>query len=477
MKEQLSKLSIDSQKSNHLTQNKGHNPFFDTSSSSSGEGVAQKKANPFFEETASNPFLNNPIGNPFLDKPVSNPFLAKPTNSSFPISTVQKKSIEKGDTQTNQVINHKKENNTGLPDNLKSGIENLSGYSMDDVNVHYNSHKPAQLQAQAYAQGTDIHLGAGQEKHLAHEAWHVVQQKQGRVKPTLQVKGRVNINDDERLEKEADQQGAKAANVQPVTQNRLKTQSQNAASSSNTSQAPVQGFFGNLVKKGLGFLKSKVVDMIPQEYKDMIPPEIRNLADQMTDKGIDMAGNFAEEKGMELANKAKSKLAEAMPPQLVELANKMPPELRTYLEGLLEKGGQLAKGSLGEGRLPTKDELSNFGKDAATGGIDVAKEMVPKAIPDDIKDLINKLPPEVKAFGEKQVEKGIGSIKDGIQNGEMPDIKAFGEEALNEGKEVGKKVITDAAKEKVTEYLGKMPPDVKDIILELIPAKEKAAIL
>ena len=60
----------------------------------------------------------------------------------------------------------KKENNTGLPDNLKSGIENLSGYAMDDVKVHYNSSKPAQLQAHAYAQGTDIHLGAGQEKQF-----------------------------------------------------------------------------------------------------------------------------------------------------------------------------------------------------------------------------------------------------------------------------------------------------------------------
>ena len=71
----------------------------------------------------------------------------------------------------------KKENNTGLPDNLKTGMENLSGMSLDDVKVHKNSDKPAQLQAHAYAQGTDIHLGPGQEKHLPHEAWHVVQQK------------------------------------------------------------------------------------------------------------------------------------------------------------------------------------------------------------------------------------------------------------------------------------------------------------
>ncbi|MDH5178099.1 MAG: DUF4157 domain-containing protein [Gammaproteobacteria bacterium] len=100
-------------------------------------------------------------------------------------------------------------NNTGMPDRLKNGIENLSGYAMDDVRVHYNSSKPAQLQAHAYTQGTNIHIAPGQEKHLPHEAWHVVQQKQGRVKPTLQMKGNVNINDETGLEREADLMGAK----------------------------------------------------------------------------------------------------------------------------------------------------------------------------------------------------------------------------------------------------------------------------
>ncbi|MEL1242797.1 DUF4157 domain-containing protein [Flavobacterium sp. DGU11] len=107
----------------------------------------------------------------------------------------------------------KKENNTGLPDNLKSGIENLSGHSLDDVKVHYNSAKPAQLQAHAYAQGTNIHIGPGQEKHLPHEAWHVVQQKQGRVRPTMQMKG-INVNDDKTLEQEADVMGERAVNLQ-----------------------------------------------------------------------------------------------------------------------------------------------------------------------------------------------------------------------------------------------------------------------
>src|SRR5690606_9410060 len=102
------------------------------------------------------------------------------------------------------------QNKTGLPGNLKSGVENLSGISLDDVKVHYNSDKPARIQAHAYAQGSDIHIANGQEKHLPHEAWHVVQQKQGRVQPTVQAKDNLPINDDEGLEKEADEMGEKA---------------------------------------------------------------------------------------------------------------------------------------------------------------------------------------------------------------------------------------------------------------------------
>jgi Domain of unknown function (DUF4157) len=103
-----------------------------------------------------------------------------------------------------------KPNNTGLPDNLKTGVENLSGMDMSDVKVHYNSSQPAQLSALAYAQGNDIHIGPGQEKHLPHEAWHVVQQRQGRVQATKQMKMGVAINDDVSLESEADVMGEKA---------------------------------------------------------------------------------------------------------------------------------------------------------------------------------------------------------------------------------------------------------------------------
>jgi hypothetical protein len=97
-----------------------------------------------------------------------------------------------------------KRNQTGLPDGLKTKAETKSGLSLDSVRVHYHSSQPAQVGALAYTQGTNIYMGTGQEKHLAHELGHVVQQLQGRVKPTGSVSG-MPLNDNPALEQEADQ--------------------------------------------------------------------------------------------------------------------------------------------------------------------------------------------------------------------------------------------------------------------------------
>ncbi|WP_081943061.1 DUF4157 domain-containing protein [Dickeya fangzhongdai] len=98
---------------------------------------------------------------------------------------------------------------TGLPSSLKSGMEQLSGQSLDHVRVHYNSDKPARYGAHAYAQGADIHLAPGQSHHLPHELGHVVQQAQGRVRATTQLHG-AGINDDPALEAEATRMGQQA---------------------------------------------------------------------------------------------------------------------------------------------------------------------------------------------------------------------------------------------------------------------------
>lgn len=88
-------------------------------------------------------------------------------------------------------------------------MEALSRTPLDDVRVHRNSSRPARFEAAAYAHGPDIHLAPGQERQLAHEAWHVVQQKQGRVPATTRLQGTA-INDDKRLEREADAMGTRA---------------------------------------------------------------------------------------------------------------------------------------------------------------------------------------------------------------------------------------------------------------------------
>ena len=104
----------------------------------------------------------------------------------------------------------KKITKTGLPENLKSRVANLSGFSMPDVKVHYNSEKPAQLNARTFAQESAIKIASGEEKHLPQEAWHVVQQAQGKVQTTNHLEQNININNAPDLEKEADEMGLKA---------------------------------------------------------------------------------------------------------------------------------------------------------------------------------------------------------------------------------------------------------------------------
>lgn len=102
-----------------------------------------------------------------------------------------------------------KAHHSGLPSSLLGGMEQLSGEDLSQVRIHTNSPKPARFNALAYTHGRDIHLGPGQGKHLPHEAWHAVQQIQGRVTPTTQLRG-VATNSDVDLEREADVMGARA---------------------------------------------------------------------------------------------------------------------------------------------------------------------------------------------------------------------------------------------------------------------------
>lgn len=100
-------------------------------------------------------------------------------------------------------------NRTGLPDRLKAGIEAMSGVDLSTTRVHFNSPEPARIGARAFARGDEIHLGPEGRGDLPHEAWHLVQQAQGRVPPTGRIGG-LAINDDPALEREADIAPARA---------------------------------------------------------------------------------------------------------------------------------------------------------------------------------------------------------------------------------------------------------------------------
>ncbi|PRX62388.1 uncharacterized protein DUF4157 [Cohnella sp. SGD-V74] len=137
-------------------------------------------------------------------------------------------------------------NDTGMPDSLKAGLEGLSGIDLSDVRVHYNSDKPARINAMAYTQGSEIYLAPGQERHLPHEGWHAVQQKQGRVQATVQAKG-MPVNDSQVLEREADAMGERASRHTSAGAGSGKrdaaVDSTAPIGSTNSANQPIQGMF------------------------------------------------------------------------------------------------------------------------------------------------------------------------------------------------------------------------------------------
>lgn len=166
-------------------------------------------------------------------------------------------------------------NHSTLPGSLKAGIESLAGIDLDDVTVHYNSAQPAQLDALAYTQASDIHVAPGQEKHLPHEAWHVVQQKTGRVRPTRRLRG-LPVNHDAELEHDADRMGQRAAQVGAAIDRSLETApgrdalEQSVRSQYTVGSAGSGNLSATIQAAGLKDLLAKPKPLTPDEV-DVIP--------------------------------------------------------------------------------------------------------------------------------------------------------------------------------------------------------------
>lgn len=166
----------------------------------------------------------------------------------------------------------------GLPAGLQRGVEALSGVSMEGVQVHRDSDRPAELGALAFAQGRDIHLGPGQEAQLPHEAWHVAQQAQGRVQATTQLAGS-SVNDDDGLEHEADVMGAKALaqGEQPDGAAR-----EPARATAPTGPAPVQGKFIGPLARDLMDINVGLIDPGNQTFFAAFRKELDDHATEIT---------------------------------------------------------------------------------------------------------------------------------------------------------------------------------------------------
>ncbi|WP_054974310.1 DUF4157 domain-containing protein [Paenibacillus sp. A3] len=129
----------------------------------------------------------------------------------------QRMAMEEDELQMKSAAPPVQRKGEGMPEPVRAKMEQAFGTDFSDVRVH-TGNQAEQVGALAYAQGDDIHFAPGQynpetskgQELLGHELAHVVQQKQGRVKPTTEVNG-VAVNADPSLEREADQWGIKAA--------------------------------------------------------------------------------------------------------------------------------------------------------------------------------------------------------------------------------------------------------------------------
>ena len=190
---------------------------------------------------------------------------------------IQGKSMGKSITPKEQKQAEPKPNLTGMPDQLKAGIESLSGIDMSDVRVHANSDKPARLNALAYTQGNEIHLGHGQEKHLPHEAWHVVQQAHGRVQAITQIKKRA-VNDDPSLEHEADVMGVKAAQFIPAPEKEPLQEEFGEGEVQKAKKAPNNKELSGNLKAGIEILSRRCMDWVKVHYNSGKPMPLNVLA-------------------------------------------------------------------------------------------------------------------------------------------------------------------------------------------------------
>ena len=173
------------------------------------EQVVQQINSPQFSATGSNNPAPNTTGN------------GKPKLQLKPI--FQRRSAIEGEATPDleSSINRARGGGQALDVGLQRKMGQAMGADFSRVKVHTDAQSDQlnkSIQAKAFTTGQDVFFrqGAyepssrGGQELIAHELTHVVQQAQGRVKPTMQMQGDMSVNDAAGLEQEADVMGAKA---------------------------------------------------------------------------------------------------------------------------------------------------------------------------------------------------------------------------------------------------------------------------
>lgn len=135
-----------------------------------------------------------------------------------------------------------------IPQPLRTQMESAFNANFANVKILEGNHVGA-VGAIAYTQGDQVHFAPGQfnpDTHagkalLGHELGHVVQQRQGRVKPTTKVNG-LPVNDESSLEQEADSMGQRAAQMKTAATLQRQESDQSANVQITSPQASADGY-------------------------------------------------------------------------------------------------------------------------------------------------------------------------------------------------------------------------------------------
>jgi hypothetical protein len=131
--------------------------------------------------------------------------------------------------------------NAKLNPDVQAKMENSMQTDFSDVNIVENSSKATQMNAEAFAQGREVHFAPGKfdqssqkgQELIGHEFGHLKQNEKSPVQANTKMNG-VPVNNDPALENEADQMGKKAAAGEVAS---------NEATSGGGSAGVMQGYF------------------------------------------------------------------------------------------------------------------------------------------------------------------------------------------------------------------------------------------